>query len=309
MMEHLNLLIMVAALAAGLAAVALSALLAQYRQTPFFRCYLVSMLLFNLLILVGMVLRFVLLMLQEQELVIPQPFFLGLLALLALLKLSWLYAFVAMSRTLSNTAVKSSSPMLLPAAIVALLLYLGALVSAGASGWPSVDLVSFILEVLVFSTAIAASALPLQRAWRSPAGQVRSSRVVFGVFHLGVFLTMLASFAVAWLRATGPSSLHLVLNSLFLIFYNLFLLGWMVRYQPAGPGSLKGSVVVEGYGITRREREIIELICAGKTNQEIADQLFISLATVKDHNHNIFRKTGVRNRVELANLFQVELRG
>jgi hypothetical protein len=46
------------------------------------------------------------------------------------------------------------------------------------------------------------------------------------------------------------------------------------------------------------------LIQSGKTNQEIADQLFISLATVKDHNHNIFRKCGVRNRLELSNLFR-----
>lgn len=48
----------------------------------------------------------------------------------------------------------------------------------------------------------------------------------------------------------------------------------------------------------------IMLIQAGKTNQEIADELFISVATVKDHNHNLFRKCGVRNRVELANLFR-----
>jgi len=46
------------------------------------------------------------------------------------------------------------------------------------------------------------------------------------------------------------------------------------------------------------------LINAGKTNQEIADELFISVATVKDHNHNLFRKSGVRNRLELANLFR-----
>ena len=56
-------------------------------------------------------------------------------------------------------------------------------------------------------------------------------------------------------------------------------------------------------GITKREREIVMLIKAGKTNQEIADELFISVATVKDHNHNLFRKSGVRNRLELANLF------
>lgn len=56
--------------------------------------------------------------------------------------------------------------------------------------------------------------------------------------------------------------------------------------------------------ITRREKEIIELILNGLTNQEIADSLFITLQTVKDHTHNIFLKTGVRNRVELINIIR-----
>jgi DNA-binding CsgD family transcriptional regulator len=307
MMAHLNLLVMVAALAAGLATVSLSALLVRDRQTVLFRCYMVSMMLFNLLILAGMVLRF-LLMMRQQELALSQSLFLGLLALLAFLKVGWLFAFVAMTTTLSDTTVRASAGRLLASAgFIALALYLGTLVSAGISGWPSIDLVSFVLEVLIFSTAIAVSALLLQRVWQWPAGQLRSSRVAYGVFHLGVFLTMLASFLVAWVRGADAGSSNLVVNSLFLILYNLFLLGWIVRCQPVGPGSHKGLAIFDRYGITRREREIIELICAGKTNQEIADQLFISLATVKDHNHNIFRKTGVRNRVELTNLFQGNL--
>jgi DNA-binding CsgD family transcriptional regulator len=57
------------------------------------------------------------------------------------------------------------------------------------------------------------------------------------------------------------------------------------------------------YEITKREREIIQEICAGKTNQEIADTLFISLQTVKDHIHNIFRKVEVKNRIQLRNIF------
>lgn len=57
------------------------------------------------------------------------------------------------------------------------------------------------------------------------------------------------------------------------------------------------------YGISKREKQIITEICKGKTNQEIADELFISLQTVKDHTYNIFRKTNVRNRVQLTQVF------
>lgn len=56
------------------------------------------------------------------------------------------------------------------------------------------------------------------------------------------------------------------------------------------------------FGISRRETEVMELICKGMTNQEISDSLFISVQTVKDHIHRIFLKTGVKNRVQLTNL-------
>lgn len=57
------------------------------------------------------------------------------------------------------------------------------------------------------------------------------------------------------------------------------------------------------YGISKREKQIITEICRGKTNQEIADELFIAIQTVKDHTYNIFRKVNVRNRVQLTQIF------
>ena len=60
---------------------------------------------------------------------------------------------------------------------------------------------------------------------------------------------------------------------------------------------------VEDYGLTKREKEIVELICGGLSNKEISEKLFISLQTVKDHNYNIFRKVDVSNRVQLTRKF------
>ncbi len=58
----------------------------------------------------------------------------------------------------------------------------------------------------------------------------------------------------------------------------------------------------ETYEISKREAEIILEICSGKTNKSISDKLFITLQTVKDHNHRIFTKTQVKSRVQLTNL-------
>ncbi|MDF9800497.1 DNA-binding CsgD family transcriptional regulator [Catalinimonas alkaloidigena] len=61
---------------------------------------------------------------------------------------------------------------------------------------------------------------------------------------------------------------------------------------------------VEKYGITAREEEVILEIYKGKTNREIADCLFVTVQTIKDHTHRIYQKTEVRNRNQLATLLR-----
>lgn len=55
----------------------------------------------------------------------------------------------------------------------------------------------------------------------------------------------------------------------------------------------------ENYKLTKREKEIVKLIQSGKSNSDIASELFISETTVKKHVSNIFEKTGVKKREEL----------
>jgi DNA-binding NarL/FixJ family response regulator len=52
--------------------------------------------------------------------------------------------------------------------------------------------------------------------------------------------------------------------------------------------------------LTDREEEVLVAVARGRTNAEIADELFISLSTVKTHLANLLMKLGARNRVELA---------
>ena len=52
--------------------------------------------------------------------------------------------------------------------------------------------------------------------------------------------------------------------------------------------------------LTDREEEVLVTVARGRTNAEIADELHISLSTVKTHLTNLTSKLGVRNRVEMA---------
>lgn len=52
--------------------------------------------------------------------------------------------------------------------------------------------------------------------------------------------------------------------------------------------------------LSKREREVADLVAQGLSNQEMADKLFISVRTVKAHLTSIFSKTRCRDRLELA---------
>ncbi len=65
------------------------------------------------------------------------------------------------------------------------------------------------------------------------------------------------------------------------------------------PGPRNGRVR-ERSPLSQREREIVALVAQGFKNKEMAQKMFISEQTVKNHLHNIFDKLGVSDRLELA---------
>ncbi len=76
-----------------------------------------------------------------------------------------------------------------------------------------------------------------------------------------------------------------------------------VMRQFAAPGDLMPSSsgkTRERSPLSQREREIVQLVAQGYKNKEMAEKMFISEQTVKNHLHNIFDKLGVSDRLELA---------
>jgi DNA-binding NarL/FixJ family response regulator len=52
--------------------------------------------------------------------------------------------------------------------------------------------------------------------------------------------------------------------------------------------------------MTKREKQVIEMIAFGATNKEIAEKLHLSIYTVKSHIHNILEKLALHTRVQIA---------
>jgi len=62
----------------------------------------------------------------------------------------------------------------------------------------------------------------------------------------------------------------------------------------------KPTTLIESVRMTKRERQVIELIADGYTNKEIAQKLHLSTHTVKSHVHNILEKLSLNTRVQIA---------
>ncbi|MDK1474804.1 response regulator transcription factor [Streptomyces sp. 549] len=52
--------------------------------------------------------------------------------------------------------------------------------------------------------------------------------------------------------------------------------------------------------LTPRERDVVRLVAGGRTNEEVAAELYVTLSTVKTHLASVQRRLGARNRVEIA---------
>ncbi len=63
---------------------------------------------------------------------------------------------------------------------------------------------------------------------------------------------------------------------------------------------LQPSEIIDSVRMTKREKQVIELISEGHTNKEIAQELHLSTYTVKSHVHNILEKLALSTRVQIA---------
>jgi len=70
----------------------------------------------------------------------------------------------------------------------------------------------------------------------------------------------------------------------------------VIREENSKPAAKGGS----GECLTRRESQLVDLVTQGLTNKEIASSLHLAEQTVKNHIHNILRKTGARDRLGVS---------
>jgi DNA-binding CsgD family transcriptional regulator len=154
--------------------------------------------------------------------------------------------------------------------------------------------------IVSFTCAIVLGYWLLVRIWKTEKR----------IFIIGFLIFVSVGYAesiISFFRFFGATSRGLKPDSGFLYssipyaLYGIFLIIYFLRYPvsaPLGSDEIPAEFLSK-YGITEREREIIIKVMQGKSNEDIARELFISLATVKTHLYNIYKKVDIDSRYDL----------
>ncbi len=105
-----------------------------------------------------------------------------------------------------------------------------------------------------------------------------------------------------FLEFNQGNPLKFTIPLLFIIIASGKLVDDIKRLSLFKPEVEKKEQNMKNYNFTKREKEIVDLIISGATYNQISEQLFISLPTVKTHVSNIYRKAEVNNKIGLLNL-------
>lgn len=114
---------------------------------------------------------------------------------------------------------------------------------------------------------------------------------------------MLSGYVPFAARTLLPVPYQSVVTVVARLWLNLVPIIWLQRFFLPYYGRLSSNnqeavleKLVREYNVSKREREIMQLILEGKSNKEIEGQLFISFNTVKNHVYNLYQKLGVNSR-------------
>jgi DNA-binding CsgD family transcriptional regulator len=315
MKESLQIILLTGSLITGIVAIILSNQLARKYKLPWLSSYfyyLIFLFVFGIYGIIGS--RLIRVFLEGHRIEIPAVESICLFFIylgIPFLILSW-YMFIRLTHEIVNRNIAPAFNLGFFGILAIGFMGLGLLLVRGETlGGRRFEIIDTVL--LIGFTAISLgvylySLLQLYiHSGRFPDRKDRSNIRFFGMIYLVFTLG-----TVVLLNLSSRGSIFAFAFILFLFAIHLIPIFFVSMYldrnfiEPVERKDFNRSLAafVSKFEISKRESEIVELICKGKSNQDISESLFISLQTVKDHIHRIYLKTGVKNRVQLTNLIR-----
>jgi DNA-binding CsgD family transcriptional regulator len=296
-MAHLLIMGYIVILLVGVAAAVYTYQVLRRFEQPFLKSLLYYVIVFNLSAFLYLVSGYVWVNLVRHDPTVADPSIERILLLVMLVvQIGLVYTVVRLAAELQERG--SLRKIGLVFAVVTVLFLLSFIVAwnLGHHGWS-------MIVVSLSVAAIVATWLVLAVQERSEFDPNRQKAVQWLAY---LMLSGFVPFAVSYFLPNpyGDSVstvTRLWLNVVPILWLQRFFLPYYGRLSSTDEGVRLDSLVRE-YNISKREREIMELILEGKSNKEIEGQLFISFNTVKNHIYNLYQKLGVNSRTQLMHL-------
>ena len=143
-----------------------------------------------------------------------------------------------------------------------------------------------IKDILLYAAAIAVVILLLQ--WMQFKLMILDHSTEIYITGIAIIFTLLR----LWLakKLTRPRT-HVIKET-------VVVEKQVTVYRSAQEPFLPDTKMIDQFGISQREMDVLQLMAAGATNQEIADRLFVSLNTIKTHTSRLFEKLDVKRRTQ-----------
>jgi DNA-binding CsgD family transcriptional regulator len=128
-------------------------------------------------------------------------------------------------------------------------------------------------------------------------------RLIFLVFHMATYISLeLMNYRFMYKIVLEPTDLMII--RILIILSIFIIIGLTVKFYSdlTEHYKLSSTTLQNIYSITDRETEIVVLLLQGKSNKDIAQELFVEEVTIKKHMQNIFKKFNVSNRTSLMAL-------
>jgi DNA-binding CsgD family transcriptional regulator len=174
--------------------------------------------------------------------------------------------------------------MFIPVYSAAVLAFAISMIFIKAIGRPS-----FILNILGIWIPTTVSVL---------LGIVFFRRINTGIFKKEKWLIIILSLANLVLTFVLHEVPFVFIISVSILIYHIFYRFYFSSPIAKTERSLSPDFIRD-FSITKREQEIILALLDGKSNKELAETFFVTQKTIEAHLANIYRKIGVKNRLEL----------
>ncbi len=127
--------------------------------------------------------------------------------------------------------------------------------------------------------------------------RVKKTILIYGI-ALALLAFFLKSIEYRYLVRDLSVEIYIAIIATVFILMGIWLGRKLTTPQPPAPEFQKNEKAMDYLGISERELEVLELVAEGLSNQQIADQLYVSVNTVKTHLSRLYEKLEVQRRTQ-----------